>query len=484
MTNAGVTMVGYSYQNVTKTSMSMSQSKEDFKNVMDVAGSRLDTGKTESRFEKDYDKGTVEKVDEYTDKTGKAEEAYKTEKSDVHEKEPVEEKSEVNVTDEEKAVVEEAAEEAVKAVADELGVDMEEVLEALEVLGMSVTDILNVDNLKLLVATVAGEQDPLMLAMNEQLYSQLNAVTEIVNGVNAGLQETFSLSDEELQMILDKLKGNQAEDVADVNEMLKGSVNPVNETELADDVSKELSETVDGKSDADEMNTVSGDVKQNASQKVETESSFTRGEEENAGKEAGKETLQNQTSNNAAMQNVLQFKGVTNAEIPMVQELLGRNEVDGLNIIRQISDYMNLQKSADLTQMELQLHPASLGTINLTVSSKAGIITATIEAQNEAVKNALETQIVTLKENLEQQGLKVEAVEVTVASHEFERNLDGNSEDRDAYTNEAENKIKRRPLRRIDLNAAEDMEDIEEAAEEKIIRDMMRINGNTVDYTA
>ena len=58
MTNAGVTMVGYSYQNVTKTSMSMSQSKEDFKNVMDVAGSRLDTGKTESRFEKDYDKGT------------------------------------------------------------------------------------------------------------------------------------------------------------------------------------------------------------------------------------------------------------------------------------------------------------------------------------------------------------------------------------------------------------------------------------------
>lgn len=40
----------------------------------------------------------------------------------------------------------------------------------------------------------------------------------------------------------------------------------------------------------------------------------------------------------------------------------------------------------------------------------------------------LETQVADLRQNLNQAGVKVDAIEVTVASHEFEKNLEQNQE--------------------------------------------------------
>ena len=70
--------------------------------------------------------------------------------------------------------------------------------------------------------------------------------------------------------------------------------------------------------------------------------------------------------------------------------------------------------------MELQLQPENLGKLNLVIASRDGIITAQFMAENDVVKSAIENQIVMLKDNFEQQGLKVEAVEVMVQTHGFE----------------------------------------------------------------
>ncbi len=69
--------------------------------------------------------------------------------------------------------------------------------------------------------------------------------------------------------------------------------------------------------------------------------------------------------------------------------------------------------------MELQLNPESLGKINLSVVAKDGIMTAHFTAQNEMVKEAIESQIQILKDNLNNQGLKVESIEVTVSNFSF-----------------------------------------------------------------
>jgi Flagellar hook-length control protein len=153
---------------------------------------------------------------------------------------------------------------------------------------------------------------------------------------------------------------------------------------------------------------------------------------------------------------------------------------DPQEIMKQILDYMKIQLKPGMEQLEMQLHPESLGTLHIQLTSKGGEITAQFHVQNEAVKAALESQIVELKDSLREQGVKVEAVEVTVESHAFESNLWQGQERNDSASYQGGKKSHRR----INLNALE--EDFEESAdeEEKLTAEMMRVNGNTVDYTA
>ena len=60
------------------------------------------------------------------------------------------------------------------------------------------------------------------------------------------------------------------------------------------------------------------------------------------------------------------------------------------------------------------LNPENLGKVHVAVTAKQGIVTAQLTAQNEQVKAALENQMTALKEQFNNQGVKVEAVEITV----------------------------------------------------------------------
>ena len=143
--------------------------------------------------------------------------------------------------------------------------------------------------------------------------------------------------------------------------------------------------------------------------------------------------------------------------------------------MEQILDYMKVQLGSDVTSLEMQLHPASLGTLQIQIASKAGVVTANFITQNEAVKAALESQMVQLKEQFE--GVKVEAIEVTVQTHEFERNLDEQGRGRGGQEPGKKNRT-----RRVNLNASLMQEGLEE--EEALAADMLAAGGSTVDYTA
>ena len=66
--------------------------------------------------------------------------------------------------------------------------------------------------------------------------------------------------------------------------------------------------------------------------------------------------------------------------------------------MRQIMDYMKVSVKADSSELEMQLHPQSLGTLHIQMASRNGVVTANINAQNETVKAALQSQKVQLKE--------------------------------------------------------------------------------------
>ena len=152
------------------------------------------------------------------------------------------------------------------------------------------------------------------------------------------------------------------------------------------------------------------------------------------------------------------------------------------DIMEQITEYIRVQTRPEATELEMQLHPASLGTINVQIAARENGMTAQFTAQNDSVRAIIEAQLVQLKEQFEQAGLKVEAVEVTVASHEFEQNLDQNNNANQDAGGEPQ---KRRGIRRLSLEEVDSLfADEELADEDRIAAEMLRANGNTLDYQA
>ena len=154
---------------------------------------------------------------------------------------------------------------------------------------------------------------------------------------------------------------------------------------------------------------------------------------------------------------------------------------DTTELINQIVDNIRLNVSQDTTSIEMQLNPENLGRVYVHLSAKEGTVNAQFTATNEVVKEALEAQIVTLKENLNQAGVKVDAVEITVSSHEFERNLeqDQSREEQEGEYQEAAAKQRRR---NINMSSMDELAGVM-TEEESLVAQMMRDNGNSVDMT-
>jgi flagellar hook-length control protein FliK len=178
--------------------------------------------------------------------------------------------------------------------------------------------------------------------------------------------------------------------------------------------------------------------------------------------------------------------GQSEQQIPVTEteniggaELSAKLDVD--EIIRQIVDYVKVTASNDETTLEMQLNPEHLGKLYIELTAKEGNVSAHITAQNEAVKEALEAQMITLKENLNQAGVKVDAVEVTVGSHEFEKNLEQNArnEEQEAERKEAASK-QMRSIRLDDLDELSGLMTDEEA----LVAQMMAEQGNTMNLRA
>ena len=155
--------------------------------------------------------------------------------------------------------------------------------------------------------------------------------------------------------------------------------------------------------------------------------------------------------------------------------------VETKTIISQIVESFALNQGIDETSIQMQLNPENLGKLFINVTTKEGAVSASIVATNEVVKEALETQIIALKENLNQAGVKVDAVEVTVASHEFERNLEQNNTKDEQQAMYQEKNSNRR--KNIDSSILDNQVGIM-TEEETLVAKMMLENGNSIDYTA
>lgn len=103
--------------------------------------------------------------------------------------------------------------------------------------------------------------------------------------------------------------------------------------------------------------------------------------------------------------------------------------IEMTTIVDQIVEQIKVKIGEHTTSMELTLTPEHLGKVNLTIVSKDGVMTAQFVAETEMAKKALESQMQLLKQNFEQQGLKVNEVEVMVSSNFLNSQSGGFSEE-------------------------------------------------------
>jgi len=336
----------------------------------------------------------------------------------------------------------------IQQIAEEFDMTVEEVQSIMADLGMEQLDVLQQGKLGELLLAVAGVDDTMALLTDGDLYQKYQTLME---EMSAQMEQCA----EELQMPVDSL-----EELVDV---LPIEVTVDDDVSIEEDSASENILLTEEQDSVDGMNNVAGT--QNGQQ------------------------MQNQTEGRADSedkgQNVnLVLQNLKNQSFePQLQQVNQTTlawDMDTMDIMKQIMDYMKIQVKPDMSHLEMQLHPESLGTLQVNVAAKDGAVTAQFITQNEAVKAVLESQMIQLKESFAEQGVKVESIEVTVQTHQFERNLDQGR----GSSNQGENERKGR-TRRINLNALDGLEDREEMTpEEALAAEMMTANGNTVDYTA
>ena len=375
---------------------------------------------------------------------------------------------------------------------DELGVSDEQVEDAMSILGLQWMDLLNPASLSQLVTQLTGTEDACSLLMSEEFTNIMQNTDELVQS----LSETLGISKDEWVALQNQL----AELTADFNEtvdMADGGVQeiaPQTDATITSQDTTVMAATVQMTHTTEETQNVQPEeetedaapvIQVNASEDAQTENNVS----ENASGEMGEPAAQSQktkeSSVNEHAQNMeFQVRVEQQTVAPEeVNKVASRTTIDVQDIMNQITEFAKVNLSPENSSIEMQLNPENLGKVYLHIAAtKEGNITAELAVSSETVKTALEAQIADLRTSLNQQGIKVDAVEVAIASHEFERNLEQNAsgEEQQGSQREESGRTAGRRLFRGELDELSGLMNEEEALAAQIMKD----HGNTMDVTA
>lgn len=398
-------------------------------------------------------------------------------------------------------------EKVTETVAEELGVTEEEVREAMEALGMTVFDLADPAQLAALTMKLTGTEDAGALLFNENFQQLMGDMEELFQELPAQL----NLTPEEMAQLMEQMnaEGNVSpEGEQNVQAPESEAVQPEPDSDLAGTVQEqpEQNEGVvqaaaqktapeqkvqdpNGKEQTGNEEAAAGSRTTEETQKVTVQTQEESGEEnteKNPEKslseltQDGKDTEKAESGkSHITYQTTTQT--VNQGQTVEVTQTVVQTRINVEDIMRQVSQMTRVMVSQAESSIEMQLNPANLGKVYLQVVSREGVITAQLAAQNEAVREALESQVAVLRENMNQQGIKVEAIEVTIASHEFERNLEQNQQS--APQEQQEEQARNASRRNINLNSPEELDGMM-TEEEDLVAKIMSDQGNSVDLTA
>lgn len=341
---------------------------------------------------------------------------------------------------------------------EELNLTPEELDTMMNDLRLELSDLTDPKAINLLVLANNGSTDPFAMLVDEQLGDIFQSLLSKVEDIKS--EANLMVTDDEMKLILEQSVGNEDDSQAligvDEAETLQSQV----VSKQDDDESAAARDYTNRSQAASEESDIDEKISEIAS-KDDSELRDTNDRKAKADKTDGFETFLDKLS--------------ANYDKPLVE--FSNNNIrlyEIREIAQQIIDQIRVIINPEQTTMELQLNPEHLGKVNLTISSKEGAMTAHFAVQNDLAKQAIEGQLITLKETLAQQGIKVETIEVTVASYTFDQK--SQSDDADQRMNK-----KQRSGHKITFDEAVAMSEESVEADNINLTDTM---GYTIDYTA
>lgn len=421
------------------------ETKGDFSKIFEsqknVSDDVEETGNAEKEMPEDMQMKETKKADDVTEVNQAETEEKSTTVNETQDTEKSSDDTEMNKGYLDEEQMERAVEVLSGAIAglrellmQQLGISEEELNSLMQELDLSDVDLLQMGNVKELVLQAVGAQDMTALLTDEELYSQMKNIEAEFANIMQDVRETLELEGEEVFAVAD-----QMDDFVNVQK---------NDNEGKIFVDIEADTQVLNKPELTQVD-----------------------KNENAGKEQ-----QNPMQEQNAFTNQPTWSGNTeNIQTSSTSQIASYATVETENIMRQIMDHMRIQLTAETTELDMQLQPETLGTLQIKISAKEGVMTAQFTTASETVKGMLESQMVQLQQQFDQQNIKVEAIEVTVQAHAFESALEKGNEHQ-----ASEEETRKNRTRRIDLGRLEGTEELE--TEEQLLAEMMEANGNTVDY--
>ncbi len=350
---------------------------------------------------------------------------------------------------------EEIAEKVTTLLQNVFGLSKEDVEDLLEQLGITPMDLIvdvtgaqqlqatgNTSNINALILEMHGVEDSSAMLVSDELTSDWTQITQGISEILEQVSEVPQNSQDMqnfLQNLTDVIKENK-----NVPEEYEGKENSESDMVVTSVVSDQnTAVTVEVSNESGQSDAFAQDSQTGSQPAAEAENSLP-----------------------AFVDRLTQAfePGTENAEI---------RQVSMQEIVDQVVNHIRIRVLPQTTSMELQLNPESLGRVHLSVSSNQGVATATLTVQNEMAKEALESQLVVLRENLESQGLKVESVEVNVSNFGFKNQEDSNNHNFDQ---------KKGSAKRFRVDAGEQALDGDNVSQET---ETERQDGESiVDYTA
>lgn len=378
------------------------------------------------------------------------------------------------------------------AIKDELDVTDEQIEKAMEDLGLQFLDLTDQSNLAALVTKLSGSEDSASLLVSDAFPQ----IVLKVNDLAGGLQEDLGISMEDLQQMAELVttdveEAGTTDNLHEPAKATEGTEETMQKTEDVKDtvVAEEATEQVEiptedtiepTKTDeTDELVTA-------GSKDVTTEKQTDQGQEDATDQDTDAFLKQQTKTEIHPTQDLTPMQ----AESPITEfashmeptvELPTGESVSVQSIIDQIVEASRTTMDGDKTTVEMLLHPEGLGKVLMEVTEENGQVKAHIYTQNEQVKEALENQMFQLKEQMNQSQTKVQSVEISVGTHEFERNLEAGQQNQE-QGQEGQNQRPKK-MRNLNMNDLDDLQGLM-TQEEELVTKMMRDQGNTVNYTA